>query len=125
MRGTVAAVARDLLRDGFVRRYRTEAGVDGVEGGEGAFLPCSFWLADAWAREGRIAEAQALLVRLRACCNDVGLLAEEVDPASGALLGNFPQAFSHIALLNTARLLRAATPPAPQRGGGAAATPGR
>ena len=105
MRGTVDAVARGLMQDGFVLRYRTEAGVDGVAGREGAFLPCSFWLADAWAREGRMAEARALFERLCRLRNDVGLLSEEVDPSSGALLGNFPQAFSHIALLHTAGLL--------------------
>ena len=105
IRGTVAAVERDLLVDGFVLRYRTEDGKDGLPGGEGAFLACSFWLASAMHLQGRKAEARALFERLLALCNDVGLLSEEYDPQAGRLIGNFPQAFSHVALINTALTL--------------------
>lgn len=106
MLGTVAAVSTRLLRGGFLLRYDTADATDGLPQGEGAFLPCSFWLADAWAREGRLAEARALYRRLCGCANALGLLSEEIDPASLALLGNFPQGFSHLALLDTAYLLR-------------------
>jgi GH15 family glucan-1,4-alpha-glucosidase len=102
VRGTIAAIERDLTVDGFVLRYRTDAGTDGLPPGEGAFLPCSFWLADNLARQGRNADATALFERLLSLRNDVGLLAEECDPRTGRLLGNFPQAFSHLALVNTA-----------------------
>jgi GH15 family glucan-1,4-alpha-glucosidase len=97
IRGTVAAIERELFFDGFVARYRTESNVDGLPPGEGAFLPCSFWLADNYALQGRMQEATALFER-----NDVGLLAEEYDPRIKRLVGNFPQAFSHIAMLGTA-----------------------
>jgi len=100
--GTVTAIRRDLMRDGLVRRYDTEEGIDGLAGGEGAFLACTFWLADNLALMGRRAEATELFERLLSLRNDVGLLSEEYDPVSGRLLGNFPQAFSHIALINTA-----------------------
>ena len=104
--GTVAAIERELLVDGtFVRRYRNEAGVDGLPGGEAAFLPCAFWLADAYAMMGRRDEAVALFDRLLALRNDVGLLSEEYDPKLKRLLGNFPQAFTHVALIATANLL--------------------
>jgi GH15 family glucan-1,4-alpha-glucosidase len=107
--GTVAAVERELLTDGFVRRYDSAAGTDGLPPGEGAFLACSFWLADTYVAQGRIAEAEALFARLLALGNDLGLLAEEYDPRIGCQLGNFPQALSHVALVNTAlRLGRAA-----------------
>ncbi|MDE2007178.1 MAG: glycoside hydrolase family 15 protein [Rhodospirillales bacterium] len=102
MLSTVAAIERDLLRDGLVRRYRTEDGIDGVDGDEGVFLACSFWLADILALQGRTAEARALFLRLAGLANDVGLLAEEYDPARRRLMGNFPQAFSHLALIRTA-----------------------
>jgi len=113
VRGTIAAIERELLRDGFVQRYRTEDGpvspvdgpvshVDGLPPGDGVFLLCTFWLADAYAMTGRRAEARALFERLLAIRNDVGLLAEEYDPAARRLLGNFPQAFSHVGLINTA-----------------------
>ncbi len=100
--GTVAAIERELNADGFVLRYRTEAGADGLPPGEGAFLPCSFWLADVYAQQGREPEAEALFERLLALRNDVGLLAEEYDPRVRRQVGNFPQAFSHLALVNTA-----------------------
>jgi GH15 family glucan-1,4-alpha-glucosidase len=100
--GTIAAVERDLLHGGFVRRYRTESAADGFCSGEGVFLACSFWLADAMAMTGRREEAEALFESLLDVRNDLGLLAEEYDPAARRLLGNFPQAFSHTALVNTA-----------------------
>ncbi|MEO6897551.1 MAG: glycoside hydrolase family 15 protein, partial [Caldimonas sp.] len=103
--GTIAAVERELVVDGFAMRYSTASGVDNLPGGEGAFLPCTFWLADALAVTGRRAEAEALFDKLVARCNDVGLLSEEIDPRSGRMLGNFPQALTHMALVNTARLL--------------------
>ena len=100
--GTVRAVERDLLQDGFVRRYRTEAGVDGLQGDEGAFLACSFWLVDALHGLGRTDDARALFERLLALRNDVGLLAEEWDPRAQRQVGNFPQAFSHEPLIVSA-----------------------
>ena len=115
--GTIAAIERDLLRDGFVARYPTSTATntDGLEGQEGAFLACSFWLVDAYAMCGRLDDARALFERLLAIRNDVGLLAEEYDPIAGRLLGNFPQAFSHVALINSARNLDTARGPAHQR----------
>lgn len=104
--GTVAAIERELVRDGaFVDRYRTDTGVDGLPPGEGAFLLCSFWLADAYALMGRQQDARQVFEAVLAVRNDVGLLAEEYDPAARRQLGNFPQAFSHIGLVHTARLL--------------------
>jgi GH15 family glucan-1,4-alpha-glucosidase len=102
VRGTVAAIERELVSDGLVLRYRTETDVDGLPPGEGAFLPCSFWLADNYALQGRDAEASALFERLLSLRNDVGLLAEEYDPHAQRQVGNFPQAFSHLALIGTA-----------------------
>ncbi len=102
VRGTVSAIERELLVDGFVRRYDTQTGADGLPPGEGAFLACSFWLADAYAMQGRATEAEALFARLLALRTDLGLLAEEYDPVARRLLGNFPQAFSHVALIDTA-----------------------
>ena len=99
---TVAAVEKDLLQDGFVLRYRTESSVDGLPPGEGAFLACTFWLADSYAALGRREEAVALFERLMALQNDLGLLSEEYDPQAKRLVGNFPQAFSHVALVSTA-----------------------
>ncbi len=94
------------MTDGtFVLRYRRRAGVDGLPGGEAAFLPCAFWLADAYAQVGRRADAVALFDRLLALRNDVGLISEEYDPKLKRLLGNFPQAFTHVALVATANLL--------------------
>ncbi|MFF3738242.1 glycoside hydrolase family 15 protein [Streptomyces sp. NPDC002566] len=104
--GTVDAVRAELGHDGLVRRYSTErAGVDGLPGDEGAFLACSFWLAQALHLTGRADEARELFERLVGLTNDVGLLAEEYDPVAGRHLGNFPQAFSHIGLVNTALTL--------------------
>ncbi|MBL7496418.1 glycoside hydrolase family 15 protein [Frankia sp. CNm7] len=105
--GTVAAIERELLEDGFVNRYPTaeDGAVDGLPAGEGAFLACTFWLADNYALSGRVREAQELFERLLALRNDVGLLAEEYDPRLGRMTGNFPQAFSHVPLVNTARTL--------------------
>ncbi|MEU9408005.1 glycoside hydrolase family 15 protein [Streptomyces sp. NPDC048281] len=104
--GTVDAIRDDLGQDGFLRRYDTDAiGVDGMPGGEGAFLACSFWLADALHMTGRTDEAKELFERLVGLVNDVGLLSEEYDPETGRQLGNFPQAFSHIGLVNTALTL--------------------
>jgi GH15 family glucan-1,4-alpha-glucosidase len=103
VRGTIEAVERDLLRDGLVLRYRTQpGGVDGLPAGEGVFLPCSFWLVDCYVLLDRRAEARTLFERLVGLANDVGLLAEEYDPHEGRLLGNFPQAFTHLALVNSA-----------------------
>ncbi|MFG2517007.1 glycoside hydrolase family 15 protein [Streptomyces sp. NPDC048584] len=104
--GTIDAVRAELGQNGFLRRYTPEAtAVDGLPGGEGTFLVCSFWLADALHMTGRTEEARALFERLLGLANDVGLLAEEYDPVDGRLLGNFPQAFSHIGLVNTALAL--------------------
>ncbi len=102
---TVDAVRRELSNGVLVLRYATSSGVDDLPPGEGAFLPCSFWLADSLAVIGRHDEATALFEKLLGYCNDVGLLAEEIEPGSGEMLGNFPQALTHMALVNTARLL--------------------
>ena len=107
--GTVAAIERELTEDGFVLRYRTEETDDGLPPGEGVFLACSFWLVEVMALQGRRDQAAALFDRILALRNDVGLLAEEYDPPTGKLLGNFPQAFSHLALVDAAwRLTRPA-----------------
>ncbi len=103
--GTVRAVEQDLLRDGLVMRYRTQTGVDGLPGDEHPFLACSFWLVTAYARAGRRDEAHALMRRLVALANDVGLLSEEYDPVTARMVGNFPQAFSHLALIGAALAL--------------------
>ncbi|MEP6820933.1 MAG: glycoside hydrolase family 15 protein, partial [Chthoniobacterales bacterium] len=102
---TVEAIQSELVEEGFVLRYRTEHKVDGLPGDEGVFLLCSFWLADSLHLIGRTEEARKLFERLLTLRNDVGLLAEEYDPRAKRQLGNFPQAFSHIALVNTARIL--------------------
>jgi GH15 family glucan-1,4-alpha-glucosidase len=105
VRGTIEAIERRLVVDGLVLRYATDTGVDALPPGEGTFLPCSFWLADAYLLIGRRPESEALFERLLALSNDVGLLAEEYDAHSRRMLGNFPQALTHMALVNTARLL--------------------
>jgi GH15 family glucan-1,4-alpha-glucosidase len=115
MIGTVAAIQAQLTRDGFMERYPTSSGVDGLPPGEGAFLICSFWLADNLALQGRAEEARELFERLLALRNDVGLLSEEYDPQAQRLVGNFPQAFSHLGLINTARNLDHAGGPAEDR----------
>jgi GH15 family glucan-1,4-alpha-glucosidase len=115
VKGTIEAIRRDLCDDGFVLRYRTSRALDGLPPGEGVFLPCSFWLADNLCMAGRGAEARALFERLLALRNDVGLLAEEYDPAGRRQLGNFPQAFSHVGLINTAMTLSEHAKPAEER----------
>jgi GH15 family glucan-1,4-alpha-glucosidase len=105
VRATVEAVQRELMSDGLVLRYPIGTGVDGLPAGEGAFLPCTFWLVDALVLTGRRDAAEALFERVIALANDVGLLAEEYDPEAKRLLGNFPQALTHMALVNSARLL--------------------
>jgi GH15 family glucan-1,4-alpha-glucosidase len=114
-KGTIAAIEQRLLRDGFVMRYDTAGTDDGLPPGEGAFLACSFWLADVYSLQGRVAEAVKLFRRLLALRNDLGLLSEEYDPRSGRLVGNFPQAFSHMALINSAYNLTRAEKPIDQR----------
>jgi GH15 family glucan-1,4-alpha-glucosidase len=115
VRGTVRAIERELAVDGFIARYSPRRDVDGLVGGEGAFLPCSFWLADNYVLQGRQEEARELFERLLGLCNDVGLLSEEYDPVARRLVGNFPQAFSHVSLVNTARNLTAERGPAAHR----------
>jgi GH15 family glucan-1,4-alpha-glucosidase len=115
MLGTVEAIERDLMRDGLVLRYIPDPEVEGLSGEEGCFLPCSFWLADNYALQGRTDQARELFERLLGLSNDVGLLAEEYDPASGRLVGNFPQAFTHVALVNTAHNLSSKAGPALHR----------
>jgi GH15 family glucan-1,4-alpha-glucosidase len=118
--GTVKAIEHDLLRDGFVARYAPTEGFDGQHGDEGVFLPCSFWLVDNLVLQGRKAEAHALFDRLIALANDVGLLAEEYDVRARRLVGNFPQAFSHVSLVNSARNLSPSGGPAHHRPDGPA-----
>ena len=108
VRGTIAAVEKDLLRDGFLLRYRTETGVDGLSGDEHPFLACSWWLVSAYAMTDELDKAHALMERLVALLNDVGLIAEEYDPGAGRQMGNFPQAFSHLTLIGAAHALAAA-----------------
>jgi GH15 family glucan-1,4-alpha-glucosidase len=115
VQGTIAAIERELTVDGLVLRYRTDDDVDGLPPGEGAFLACSFWLADVYAMCGRGADARRLFEHLLSFRNDLGLLAEEYDPRTGRQLGNFPQGFSHIALVNTAHNLISRLGPAEQR----------
>jgi GH15 family glucan-1,4-alpha-glucosidase len=115
VRGTVDAIERHLTVDGFVLRYDTRHARDGLPPGEGAFLACSFWLADNMVLQGRTEDARRLFDRLLGLCNDVGLLAEEYDPAAGRQLGNFPQALSHLALIGTALNLSRGAKPMEQR----------
>jgi GH15 family glucan-1,4-alpha-glucosidase len=116
MAGTVQAIERELLEDGFVHRYHSRETLDGLPPGEGAFLPCTFWLADNYLLQGRVDEARRLFDRLLGLCNDVGLIAEEYEPGTRQLLGNFPQAFTHVALVNTASNLTERLKPAQERG---------
>jgi len=116
VQGTVAAIEKKLMRDGLVERYKAQSTVDGLKGKEGVFLACSFWLADNYVLQGRYDEARKLFENLLLLRNDVGLLSEEYDPEEKRFLGNFPQAFSHIALVNTALNLTRARKPAEHRG---------
>jgi len=104
MRATIEAIARELTEDGLVLRYLNQEGVnaDGLEGEEGTFVICTFWLASCLAQAGELERAEAIFERLVGYSNDLGLIAEEIDAASGELLGNFPQAFSHIGLIKAA-----------------------
>jgi GH15 family glucan-1,4-alpha-glucosidase len=116
IKGTLRAIEeRLLIDDEFVLRYEPDNSSDGLPPGEGAFLACSFWLVDNYILQGRYKDAQRLFERLLARCNDVGLLAEEFDPASGRMLGNFPQAYSHVGLINCALGLSRQTGPAEER----------
>jgi GH15 family glucan-1,4-alpha-glucosidase len=124
VQNTVASIERELSVDGFILRYRTERVRDGLPAGEGAFLPCTFWLADNFLLAGRREEAQALFERLLTLRNDVGLLAEEYDPVAKRQLGNFPQAFSHLALVGTALNLARGAKPVAQRPGAPVAPKG-
>ncbi len=117
VRSTVAAIERHLMVDGLVMRYDTRESKDGLPPGEGAFLACSFWFVDNFVMQGRIQEAERLFERLCGLANDVGLLAEEYDPSAKRLVGNFPQAFSHIALVNSAHNLVRTENPLKQRAG--------
>jgi GH15 family glucan-1,4-alpha-glucosidase len=111
MLGTVAAIEQDLVHDGLVLRYRSETGVDGLPPGEHPFLACSFWLAEQYARSGRLDEARELMDTLVGFSNDVGLLSEEYDVAGGHQMGNMPQAFSHLALVRAADAISYAMEP--------------
>ncbi|MGV7033453.1 glycoside hydrolase family 15 protein [Methylobacterium symbioticum] len=117
--GTVEAIGRRLMRDGFILRYEThDQTTDGLPGGEGAFLPCSFWYADNLIGLGRREEARALIERLIGICNDVGLVSEEYDVSAQRMVGNFPQAFTHVALVNTILNYSRTEGPAKERSGG-------
>jgi GH15 family glucan-1,4-alpha-glucosidase len=113
--GTVKAIEGRLVQDGLVRRYETDSDVDGLPPGEGAFLLCTFWLADNLALQDRRGEARAIYERLLALRNDVGLLSEQYDVRLRRQVGNFPQAFSHVGLINTARNLSKPDGPAERR----------
>jgi len=122
VKGTIEAIERRLMSNGLVLRYDTGASNDGLPQGEGAFLACSFWLADAYVLIGRRGDARRLFERLLSLRNDLGLLSEEYDPVAKRLLGNFPQAFSHIALVNTAHNIARSEKPCEQRSGNVALT---
>ena len=113
--GTVKAIEQDLMWNGLLQRYRPTTDVDGLPPREGAFIACTFWLADNYTLQGRYDEARQLFERLLGLCNDLGLLSEEYDPGVRRQLGNFPQAFSHVMLINTARNLTRAHGPAEER----------
>jgi GH15 family glucan-1,4-alpha-glucosidase len=115
VQGTVDAVQKHLMSSGFVLRYHNERHVDGLPRGEGVFLPCTAWLADVLVLLGRTDEARELFERILSVRNDVGLVSEEYDPVGGRLLGNFPQAFTHVSLINTARNLSHVGGPAEHR----------
>jgi GH15 family glucan-1,4-alpha-glucosidase len=107
MLSTVAAIEKGLTWDGLVLRYSTKTGVDGLAGHEATFLICSFWLVDNYAMAGRLEDAQALFDRLMSLRNELGLMAEEYHPTLRRQLGNYPQAFSHVGLINSAAVLEA------------------
>jgi GH15 family glucan-1,4-alpha-glucosidase len=113
--GTLDFIQKNLYRDGFVERYRPRSEVDGLPPGEGAFLLCTFWLVDNLSIQGRDREAREIFERLLALRNDVGLLSEQYDVRNKRFLGNFPQAFSHVGLINTARNLTRSGGPAQDR----------
>ena len=115
MVGTVERIREQLEKDGLLERYRTGPGIDGLQGGEGTFLLCTFWLADVLALQGKHDEATKIFERLLSLRNDVGLLAEEYDPHAGRQLGNFPQAYSHVGIISTARILHRRRGPAEDR----------
>jgi GH15 family glucan-1,4-alpha-glucosidase len=115
VKGTIAAIERNLMRNGFVDRYATQHAVDGLPPGEASFLPCSFWLADNFALQRRRGEAEEMFERLLSVRNELGLLSEEYCPDERRMVGNFPQAFSHVGLVNTARNLATAEGPAEHR----------
>jgi GH15 family glucan-1,4-alpha-glucosidase len=115
VRGTISAIEKHLMRDGFVDRYATHESIDGLPPGEASFLPCSFWLVDNMVLQGRREEAEAMFERLLNLRNELGLLSEEYCPHQRRLLGNFPQAFTHVGLINTARNLVEAEGPAEHR----------
>lgn len=115
VQGTLAAIERELLIDGLVRRYRPDKAVEGLPHSEGVFLPCSFWLADNYHLQGRDRDAEQLYERLLSLCNDVGLISEEYDVERKRLLGNFPQAFTHVGIINTAKNLSTPHGPAKHR----------
>jgi len=117
VRGTLEAIEKELLVDGYVQRYTQtpENTADGLPPGEGAFLACTFWLADNYSLMGRQDEATVVFERLLALRNDLGLLSKEYDPRAGRLVGNFPQAFSHVPMINTARNLSVGGGPSHQR----------
>lgn len=116
MQGTLGAIEKKLLIDDeFVLRYETDDVDDGLPAGEGAFLACSFWLVDNYIMQGRLADARRLFDRLLSRCNDVGLFSEEFDPETGRMLGNFPQAYSHVGVINCALNLSRQTGPAEER----------
>ena len=105
MVGTVAAIERELMQDGFVLRYRSDAADDGLPPGEGAFLPCSFWLVGNYVAQGRQGDARKLYDKLVAIANDVGLFAEEYDPVAKRQLGNVPQAFTHLSFVRASSVI--------------------
>jgi GH15 family glucan-1,4-alpha-glucosidase len=116
IQGTLRAIEDKLLIDGeFVLRYEADNPADGLPQGEGAFLPCSFWLVANYILQGRYAQARHLFERLLTRCNDVGLLAEEFDPQTGRMLGNFPQAYCHVGIINCALNLSRQKGPAEER----------
>lgn len=123
MLATVAQIERDLMSDGLLLRYRTSAGKDGLSGDEHPFLACSFWLVEQYAHSGRLPEAVALMDRLVGLRTELGLLAEEYDVAGQRQMGNFPQAFSHLALVRAADAVATAEAREPLRHDGAADLP--